>query len=576
MTNKIQLSLTPDSSFLLGGVTVNPAFDKGTALDGKLPYLTATAIKGALRMEFEAFFRGIDEAIDICDMDRDIRGCGVCMACRLFGGGDKEGKLRFNAAGIENPDHVLPPDTRKDILEKGKRQGVSISRTLGNAKDQSLFLYQTFPDMRNVQVVNFKGHIDVREPLNDNETESMRVFFSFLEHSGFFMGARKSAGLGNFKIKSTLPAAFEKPNTIDTTRRELKLFRLTLENLEPLVVGGLKNQYITDSLPYIPAPTLGGSIGFGFSDFRIGEEEIDALFNGRRSFSTFNLYLDHHLPKPASLRKPKGGEKEKDILLDDFLLKKAVQEDLWNDGVLELFVDLYRSSLRPVPISKQPETSYQIKLALDRQLQKSKEGLLYAAEFIQKGSVFSGFVIGEAWTKEALDTMAHLLLGGKRTRGFGRCKILEIKPMNVEELVNDKNSVDTALRELAESCSINLPPSRFYFALELLSNLPASRGVTFEYRLKQELFPGLDMEIEKAFPITIKQGGYDFRKKRVKPLMEKMGAGSTFLVSVPLENKEVFLHAVKGMVAKSVNFNWDSTPLFLLNNPLHTADGGEG
>ena len=139
MTNKIDLTFIPESSFLLGGVSINPAYDSVTALDkNNLPYLTATAIKGALRMEFEAFVRGIGEET-LCDFDPDIRGCTTCLSCRLFGGGNEEGKLRFNAAVLENPDEVLPKNIRQDLLEKGKRQGVSISRTLGKAKDKSYF-----------------------------------------------------------------------------------------------------------------------------------------------------------------------------------------------------------------------------------------------------------------------------------------------------------------------------------------------------------------------------------------------------------------------------------------------------
>ena len=74
MTNQIKLTLNPGSSFLLGGVTVNPAYDSVTALDeNNLPYLTATALKGALRIEFEALARGIGEE-KLCDFDTDYQG----------------------------------------------------------------------------------------------------------------------------------------------------------------------------------------------------------------------------------------------------------------------------------------------------------------------------------------------------------------------------------------------------------------------------------------------------------------------------------------------------------------------
>ena len=59
MSNKITLTLIPDSAFLLDGMRGNPAYNAVTALDKQtgLPFIPATAVKGALRMEFETFFR---------------------------------------------------------------------------------------------------------------------------------------------------------------------------------------------------------------------------------------------------------------------------------------------------------------------------------------------------------------------------------------------------------------------------------------------------------------------------------------------------------------------------------------
>jgi len=277
MTGKIALDFLPDSSFLLGGVTVNPAYKLTTALDkDQIPFLTATAIKGALRLEFEAFAGAID-INNICkedlkpeeeaDAEEQARGCGTCLTCRLFGGKNREAKLRFNAAILKDKDRVLPEDTRRDILEKGRKEGVAISRDLGKARDKSYFTALTFPNLSGIVDIEFKTNIDIIEDLKGDESPYLNAFLAFLDKTGIFMGARKSSGLGHFKIKSSLPDDSPTYITLDDAKRDLNLYQVELYALEPMVVGGLKNLYITDTLPYIPGSTVGGSIAFALKRY---------------------------------------------------------------------------------------------------------------------------------------------------------------------------------------------------------------------------------------------------------------------------------------------------------------------
>jgi CRISPR/Cas system CSM-associated protein Csm3 (group 7 of RAMP superfamily) len=581
MKNWINLKLIPDSSFLLGGVSANPAYDSITALDDDLPYLTATAVKGALRMEFEAFVRGIGE-LKICELDTDFRGCGKdeCMSCKLFGGGDKEGKLRFNAAFIKDSKNLFPDEdkkVRKEILEKGRREGVSISRTLGKAKEQSYYSTLTFPNMKDVLPILFETHIDIQESLDDNEYKYLDTFFSFLYRTGIFLGSRKSVGLGNFKIEYDIPDHFEHAKQIDTTKKELSLFRVKLKTHEPLVVGNLKNQYIIDTLPYIPASTMGGSIGFAFIKNGIPDDIVRELFIDKHTFSPFHFYVETPYPKPTSMRRKKGDEKTvKDTLLVDYIVKRAINKGKFPE-VEKLFELLYRENLRPVPICEQPTTSYNTKVAIGRSLQKTKEEMLYSMELIKKETLFQGLIIGEAWTKEALEKIEFLFIGGKRTRGFGRTEILPIEDVEINELINPDTSIDTHLRTIAREYSIDIPVNRCFFALDLLSDFCTNnnnpRGQrTFEFFLENQLFSGMELEVEKSFPVVIWRGGYggpSTEEKKEKPLMEKIGAGSTFLVSVPTDREKDFKEKVEHLIGESINYKWDSTPLFRLNNPEH-------
>ncbi len=576
MSNHIQLTLIPESSFLLGGVTINPAYDSVTALDeNNLPYLTATAIKGALRIEFEAFVRGIGQET-LCDFDADIKGCKTCLSCRLFGGGNEEGKLRFNAAFIKDPDIVLPNAVRHDLLAKGKREGVSISRTLGKAKDKAYFTKLAFPNMNKIRKILFTTQINIRWELDGTEKEYLDMFFKYLGEAGLFMGSRKSVGLGYFAIDCHMPETFTPTETVDTSRKELKLYKITLETQEPLLVGNTKNKYIIDTLPYIPASTLGGTIGFRLGEHGIPKETLEAMFDVQNSFSTFNCYLKTPYPLPLSQRIEKGKpDPRKDILIPDYLIKLAIEQDKFA-FVQTLFNALYKKNLRPDKVCKKPNTFYNAKLAIGRELQKAGDGLLYSMELIPKGCQFQGFMIGETWAVETLKKIGELCMGGKRTRGFGRTKISAIEePTHTKWLKgNEEKSVDTLLKEMATEYSISLPQERTFFTLDLLSDFvfpekDYTGPRTFKGFLEEHLFNGLEVQVEKAFVEIIQRGGYDFRKKHVKPMMEWIAAGSTFLVSVPQSHQDDFKKNIDNLVADSTQYKWDSTLLFRLDAPEH-------
>jgi hypothetical protein len=95
---------------------------------------------------------------------------------------------------------------------------------------------------------------------------------------------------------------------------------------------------------------------------------------------------------------------------------------------------------------------------------------------------------------------------------------------------------------------------------------------TFEFFLEKHLFSDMELEVKKSFPEIIWRGGYggiNTKEKKEKPLMEKISAGSTFLVSVPLTREKDFKEKVAQLIEESIYYKWDSTPLFRLNNPDH-------
>lgn len=610
MNKKITLTLTPDSAFLLGGMGSNPAYNSVTALDKQtgLPFIPATALKGALRMEFEAFFRGTHASGQlpgelkniICNLEKKVpdedgeieyRGCGECLTCNLFGGGNDVGKLRFNPAFLKDSNEKKSlADVIHEVLPKGRREGVSISRTLGKAREASYYSTLTFPDLRGVITLSFDASIDLHAAkLEDMELQYLKVFFSFLKCTGLTIGSGKSTGLGNFKIDFHIPDTDETQPSVTPSPGELKLFTVKLKTLEPLVVGGTKNRYIIDTMPYIPVSTMGGSIGFGLVRYGLDDNTMSYLFNleeKKSRISPFNFYMNAPFPAPYSLREPKGKEDEySDILLKDFILNRASENGRFGNTKFQgLYQELYRSDLRPVDIGKRPDMTYITKIGIDRRLQQAGEGLLYVMETIDAGTEFQGLLIAEEWVKETLLKMKHLFIGAKRTRGYGRTCVEDIKELDLETLLNfngenNANPVDAALKKLAKEYEIDLSKDheRIFYTLDLLFDfsIPEEKidsepdKIVFQH-FKEICFGDIhDIKLEKAYARTFWQGGYDFKEKKQKPMKQIIGAGSVFLVSIPASQDAAFREHMRNMVRNSINFNWDNTPLFMVNNQVH-------
>lgn len=610
MNNKITLTLTPDSAFLLGGMRGSQAYNSVTALDKQtgLPFIPATAVKGALRMDFEAFFRGahasgqlpgelkniicnLEKKVPDEDGDIEYRGCGKCLTCKLFGGGNEVGKLRFNPAFLkESKEKKSLADVIHEVLPKGRREGVSISRTLGKAREAIYYSTLTFPDLRGVMTISFDASIDLHDKLEDMERRYLKVFFAFLKGTGLTVGSGKSTGLGSFKIDFHVPETYDSQPVKAPSPGEPKLFIVKLKTLEPLVVGGTKNRYIIDTMPYIPVSTMGGSIGFGLVRYGLDDNTMSYLFNleeKKSRISPFNFYMKMPFPEPYSLREPKGKEGERsDILLRDFILHRASGNGLFgNKKFQDLYQELYRSDLRPVEIGKRPDMTYITKIGIDRRLQQAGEGLLYVMETIDAGTEFQGLLIVEEWVKEILlKKMKHLFIGAKRTRGYGRTCVEDIEPLNLETLLNfngenNANPVDAALKQLANEYKIDLSEDheRIFYILDLLFDfsIPEEKidsepdKIVFHH-FKEICFGDIhNIKLEKAYTRTFWQGGYDFKVKKQKPMKQIIGAGSTFLVSIPAAQDDAFREHMRNMVRDSVNFNWDNTPLFMVNHPVH-------
>ena len=144
-----KLKLRIKSSLLVGGYNSPGLFDLATARDPNgVPLIPASAIKGALRIEFEKIAK-LDCENRICNMPDNP--CGTenpCIVCSIFGSPGLEGKLRFHEAKISEDLQKLfskreGSGYKPTGLGYATRYGVAISRKRRSAVENMLFNVET-------------------------------------------------------------------------------------------------------------------------------------------------------------------------------------------------------------------------------------------------------------------------------------------------------------------------------------------------------------------------------------------------------------------------------------------------
>lgn len=491
------------TSLLIGGYRSSAFIDKVTATNSLgIPIIPASAIKGALRIEFERLLRVGTEA-EICDSSTPGTMCtdvdNLCFACKLFGGVFNQGKLRFS-------DGLLESKEWENFFKEQRgfvcRTGTGISRKLGTVKEKMLFDKEIIePFMDNL---TFLADIEGGESLTEDEKDYFKCAVKSLEA----IGGEKSRGLG------WIEATIEENNTISQVHNKLNLNSDTYTDTllvklipkEPIRVSFTKtSSYFYETLGYIPGSTLRGAMakyvgdrwGYGvdkfikfflqspvvFSNLYPAERDIRAKGIAKpipisartcKAYPGFEVYRDDaHLDEEH-----KHGSK--DILIMSFL-SRLISEKAGFSLPFKEKCEYCESSLKNISgfnltySSEIRDTPRRVitKNAVNRKLFTSKEGALYSYESMdpvydasrkkEAPLVFSGLLkvpeisgISNDLRElmEILLSIKEINIGGRKNVGFGKAEII------IEDyIIDSKHTLQKRYLELNQEigkCGIEL------------------------------------------------------------------------------------------------------------------------
>lgn len=570
---KLRLTLTVRYSLLIGGQTSSLLADVATAREsGGAPIIPASAMKGALRIEFERLAAGLGK--QVCHPGRPEDACrpsSLCLACRVFGSPGKEGKLRFQDARLDGDLRQVFTDERRPRVYAARptgqgyaiRTGVAISRSRKVAEEDMLFASETissFPMLSDPSTspLIFSSEVEVWGTLHQEEWELLQLAAKSLQS----IGADKSRGLGH------LQARIEKIKEAEVTDAASgpefsKDVIITLVPLEQLRVSGVKvtNNFL-ESLEFLPGGAVRGAMAKSFACSRGGWKHSavrEAFLCNPVLFSDFypNVTSQPYLPKPVPLsartckafpgfehREATAMERAshgaKDILIPATVVKLLREQgiEIVLDDACEVIEDGKRCGaalkrLEGFYFSQQGEQASRkvprritTKTAINRSRFTSAEGQLYSYEVLDprlecseeladknnRRLRFVGTVRGLTdELRKYLEREDILFIGGARFRGFGKVKIEKVQDLQEESLDRLKQRLDNFNSRIQPSLRVSghRKAERLFFSLTLTSDLILPPGIVLD-RFKTEVETALGLS-EKNLEIQKALAGTDYR-----------------------------------------------------------------
>jgi len=598
---RLLLKIFVRHSLLVGGQTSSPLADVATAREpGGAPIIPASALKGAIRIEFERLARCAGERI--CNPSSPAEACepnSPCIACRLFGSPGKEGKLRFHDARLEEARGLFTDEGRPKVLPArptGKgydiRPGVAIGRIRKVAEEKLLFASETiapFPDR-----LTFCAEVDVFGTLDDREWGLIQGAVLNLRA----IGADKSRGLGHIEACIERVPHPDVPAQAPPPDGDLII---TLVPLEYVRVSGVKptNNFL-QALGFLPGSAVRGAVARSFSSSHGGWKDpaVRKAFVGNPAlFSDFypNSIGRPAVPKPVPLsartckdfpgfsqRAPtaeeRGSHGAKDILIVSTVIKLLREKGL--PVAFEDSCEKCGAALRPLegfyfyPLERASEEMPRrasTKTAINRVRLTSAEGQLYSYEFLDPGLEcseqlvsgkmrirFTGVVRNlTSELREFLCPGRVLLIGGARSRGFGKVKIEMVNEVQEED---EKKWKDHLCRftELVHAPfkDVGYHTERLFFSITLMSDLVLPPGGGLEW-FKGEVAHALnlsDLRLERAFVRTGYRGGFNDALGVQKDLLPVLVRGSAFAFSCEEDGERKILGGLPSLLREGLGW----------------------
>jgi CRISPR/Cas system CSM-associated protein Csm3 (group 7 of RAMP superfamily) len=583
-----------------GGQASESGADLATArrlVEGSLvPYIPATALRGAIRIQLEALLKGggyDHEVVEPYPFDveagkepADPEGA----VSRLFGFSGRTGSRKGSAEGALRFSDALPVDVARAGSAFRVRPGVELENFTSTAEDHKLF-FREVAEVSSEPLV-FQAHLTVVEPakLRDKDLDYLRIAVEATDA----IGAGKAKGGGEVSIRwieGDSPVEVQVQGDPATATRA----RLVLTLAEPAHFGDggpYGNHHATRS--FIPGATVRGAIAWSLlrNDRATAEEDgFKALFLDGSPASFGDALLVHDseaepLLFSATARKRRGAKHELRNVLPAELARQRVNESLGASGS---YLRADDGEGRFDPLEARPAEGLvrqtRTRVSIDRWTGTAAASRLFSIEQLEpvlfpgklEKSVPARFVSWiEGLTPAAARLLAKLsgatvLIGAGRKHGLGLVKVevrfaSDSKPDAAQQVRRFAASVETLAADLARRAGCEWAPApdgRLPLVLVSLSDYVPT-GKDIDHPLAEAPLAGLGLEIsgpDRRFLHPGVSGGYDQRPEGhapLKDLLPGVGAGSVFVYSLAEAGLQSALDRLLPVLRRGVGQRVDS------------------
>lgn len=475
----------PDASALLvgGHSESRHGADRATARDVEgRPMLPASALRGALRIELERLLRGLDGSRTACSANlaapaADGAPC-QCPVCRLFGSeGSASGTLRLEDARL-SAEVATPVEESRPGVGVGRRTRTVVAKHLTFAETSGV-LNAGGGDavLRAAARLVPRGAQDGEASLAEDWRHLAAACAAL---NG--LGGGKARGLGWVQC-SLEPPALPPATVVESVARDGAHFPgatgtacVCFEALAPLHLGqGRQIAFFQPSLEHAPGSTVRGALAFALLENGLakdGDTAFATLFDPRSGVSFGAARTAGDIPS-ATRRKCRAAGHVFDDLVGELVRRRAAGAGLAlavsSEGAC---LERACGAQKLVPEPRRRGTSAPVvrvrtRTALNRLTGTAMDRKLYSLAALEPSMPHPGGqgshdpLVLEAevrgLTAETLALLASLdareaWLGGKRSRGMGRCH-LALRAGDEPSHAKVRERIEALAAELAEAWS---------------------------------------------------------------------------------------------------------------------------